>query len=424
MRKRIAMRNLIAISVVAILGLILTIFSFNIPLSYNTFNGFLNSIPKSYDLSEGVTATYKASQTEDFKGDFDATLNDLVKKFSDIFGETHNELVVSKTESGIKVKLTNLENLYTSLENLNGAGTVEFKSEEDASATAAITGNHIKNVEYASYNGQPGVLITFTEEGGKLFYNLTSQQANAQIHIYIGGELFVSPQVSEGISGGQTFISTNSVSDAQAYAFKMAVGAKNISLEMTEIATVKASLGEHAFTYLGIVLLLVLLITFVVMWLINKQLGLIANIVIAFFATLLTLLLAILPNVQISLSGLAGILFGYLLMVGVLSLIIKNIKREFATGKKIPVSVKYAFSNSLLTVADILTPIFLISVILAWVSVGAIKSFMMPVAISCLLIALLSLVLFKLLVKIYLSVNSVKYEKFGFNKGDILSENK
>lgn len=424
MRKRIAMRNLIAISVVAILGLILTIFSFNIPLSYQTFNGFFNAIPKSYDLNGGVTAFYKASQTTDFEGDFEAALNDSVKKFSEIFGETHNEIIVSKTESGIRVKLTNLDNLYSALESVDGAGIVEFKAEESDTAPAAITGKHIKDVEYASYNGQAGVLITFTEEGGTLFYNLTSQQANSQIHIYIGGKVFVSPQVSQGISGGQTFISTNSVAEAQAYAFKMSVGAKNIALELTDIATVKASLGEHAFTYLGIVLLIVLVVTFVVMWLVNKELGLIANVAIAFFVTLLTLLMALLPGVQLSLSGLAGMLFGYLLMMGALILVIKNIKREFKTGKKIPISIKYAFSNSMLTVVDILAPIFLSSVILAWISNGVIKSFMTPIALSCLLVAFLTLIIFKFLVKIYLSVNSVNHSKFGFNKGEIESESK
>ena len=56
MKKRRAIRNFILIGIVALLGLLLTIFSFDIPFTNYTFNGFAKGIQLGLDLKGGVMA--------------------------------------------------------------------------------------------------------------------------------------------------------------------------------------------------------------------------------------------------------------------------------------------------------------------------------------------------------------------------------
>ena len=64
-----------------IIGLCLTIFSFNIPFTNYTYNGFVNSIKLGIDLKGGVLAVYNVvpdpESTSSFESEVEATITRL-----------------------------------------------------------------------------------------------------------------------------------------------------------------------------------------------------------------------------------------------------------------------------------------------------------------------------------------------------------
>ncbi len=119
--------------------------------------------------------------------------------------------------------------------------TIEFKAEQDFADVvnqAVITGENITNV-YASQQKNTdnsieyGVIIEFDAEGTQALYELTSQNIDGQIYIYIDGELFSAPSVNYAISGGNVFISGGMDSYEDAVLFAQQIE-KAVSYSTTE----------------------------------------------------------------------------------------------------------------------------------------------------------------------------------------------
>ena len=58
-------------------------------------------------------------------------------------------------------------------------------------------------------DGGYGILVTFTETGAELFGEITSQNVNKQIALFVGGQLYSTPFVREPILGGTAHITGN-----------------------------------------------------------------------------------------------------------------------------------------------------------------------------------------------------------------------
>jgi preprotein translocase subunit SecD len=54
---------------------------------------------------------------------------------------------------------------------------------------------------------EPLVAITFTDEGGKLFEEITRDNVGQQLAIFLDGEIISAPRINEAISGGKATIS-------------------------------------------------------------------------------------------------------------------------------------------------------------------------------------------------------------------------
>ena len=79
MKKKITKRNFIALAVVAVIGLIFTVFSFNIPFTTNTFKGFARAINTGLDFGDGTRAVYTVEREDYSKFASDSYLQDTVK---------------------------------------------------------------------------------------------------------------------------------------------------------------------------------------------------------------------------------------------------------------------------------------------------------------------------------------------------------
>ena len=419
MRKSIAKRNLIALAIVALIGLFFTFASFNVPFTHYTDDGFIGGMPLGTDLGEGIIAFYETSQNDGYEGDYEESLKTAVTDFNTFLGDQFTEFSVTQTDTGLKILVPNDSNISSLLSVIDGAGSIEFKSEESDEAEAVITGANIEQAIYADNDGTPGVLIYFDDTGEDLFYTLTSDQAGNSIYIYIGGELFFSPTVSEGISGGVTFISgnMNSALEAQAYAYKITASILGVNLNLVDDpASVQASLGEYAYLYLAIVGAILFAGAFVWMILKYKQLGVVGAISLAMQFAIWMLVLNLMGTVYLNLPTILGIFAGFAISVLTIHLYFKRILEEFATGKKIPISLRIANKSTLFTVLDITAPLVIAGIVISWLTSGVAITFAIPFTIGVALSAFFTLLVLKGMVSMYKFTNATKYEKYGYKK--------
>ena len=429
MKKKKAIRNFVLMCIVAVLGLVLTIFSFDIPFTTYTFKGFANGIQLGLDLKGGMMAVYDCEQASDSEGTLEEQIDATIARLTNLITEDYPEAtIVKQGDNQIRIEVPDVDDPEEVLSLIGEPAQLEFKKEESDTAEAVLTGRDIKSAEYNydSENAEHGVSITFTTEGATKFHTLTSELSANQspLYIYLGGELFSSPTVKETIAGGTTFISGGMASqaEAEAYATKILSGTYSVQLSLSEKNIVTATLGENALLLSIIAGLVGLVLIFVFMYVIYKRLGLIANLALTFYTIILMILLSVLPFIQLTLPGIAGIILGLGMAVDGNIVIFERIKDETKSGKKIPASVKSGFKRASVAIIDSNITTIIASLVLAWLGTGAIRGFAYTLLVSIVVSMFTTLILSRIFINWSLNINSVSYKKYGLVKGDALNK--
>ena len=429
MKKRRAIRNYVLICLVAVLGIVLTVFSFDIPFTTYTFKGFAKGVQLGLDLEGGVMAVYNCEKSKESEGSLEDQIDATITRLTSLISEDYPEAtIVKQGDSQIRIEVPDVDDPDEVLSLIGEPAELEFKKEQSETAEAVLTGKDIKsavahqNPETAEW----GVSIKFTTAGGAKFHTLTSELAanQSQLHIYLGGELFSSPTVQEVIAGGETFISgsMNSKSEAEAYATKILSGTYSVTLSLSEKNIITATLGENALLYSIIAGLVGLVLIFAFMWLIYKNLGLIANLSLVFYTVILMFLLSVLPFIQLTLPGIAGIILGLGMAVDGNIVIFERIKDETKSGKKIPAAVKSGFKRASIAVLDSNITTIIASIVLAWLGTGTIRGFAYTLLISIVVSMFTTLVVTRGLINLSLNINSTNYKRYGLPKGTPLNK--
>jgi protein-export membrane protein SecD len=168
-----------------------------------------------------------------------------------------------------------------------GATTHDISPSDQVTATLPITsparvyatvltGQHLKSAEpYRDPNsGELGVSLEFTDEGAKIFADITTQHAdyNQQPYYYISivldKEVISSPHITSAIPDGRAQISGNfTLEEVQRLAIQLRYGALPVPLRVEAVRTIGPTLGQDSVQRsiragavgLGIVLLFMLI---------------------------------------------------------------------------------------------------------------------------------------------------------------------
>ena len=145
----------------------------------------------------------------------------------------------------IIVELPGVKDPEKAIAMLGRTALLEFK---DMSGKTVMTGNDLKDSKATvGQNGKPVVGLDFSDEGGKKFALLTSQNIGKQISILLDGEVLTSPVVNEAITGGKAQISgSRNVEEAERLAILLRSGSLPVKLEMLENRTVGPTLGQDS----------------------------------------------------------------------------------------------------------------------------------------------------------------------------------
>lgn len=258
----------------------------------------------------------------------------------------------------------------------------EAISEEPPFTDTGLTGRYLEgaSLEFAGgssgqLSNEPLVSVRFTQEGADLFEQITRNNVNKQLGIFLDGELLSAPNINEPISGGTAIISGGfTAEEARALAQNLSFGALPVPIELQSTQTVGASLGAEVIDKgvkagllgLGLVML------FMILW--YRLPGLIAGLALLSYVTIMLALFQLIP-VTLTAAGLAGFVLSLGMAVDANVLVFERMKEEFNNGVGSREAAKIGFSRAWSAIRDGNITSLLSAIILFWFGTSLVKGF-------------------------------------------------
>lgn len=245
----------------------------------------------------------------------------------------------------------------------------------------------------------PVTSITFDQEGGQLFADITGRLGavsipgvcggtGQQFAIFVDGVSVSDPCVHERIDGGSAQISFGATSyqaaqtEAAELAENLNSGATPAPVSLISERKISASLGEKAFemsinaALIGFALVTIWIIFF------YRFYGVLAIVALAFYAAVLIAILKSASFLVLTLSGIAGIILSIGMAVDANILIFERIKEELREGKKYSDAVEEGFDRAWSSIKDSNVSSLITCFILWALGTSIIKAFAITLAIG------------------------------------------
>ncbi len=417
-RKSIVIIILLAIAI-ALVGT-MCFASFAIPGTVKDYNSILSNIGQGIDLSGGY---YVVLTPENSKGETDAAvLEDAMEILrTRLDDKGYTEAVISIQDGDkIRVEIPQVDDDGTVLEVIGQTGRLTFK---DYTGKEWINGeDHIESAYVAqdTQNGGYLVILNFKERGSSRFAEATaavSAMEDKALYIYLGDTLVSQPTVQQQINSASAQIEGyETYEDALSIASVIDSGKLPIEYTVSESRSISSKLGASALSNSALMGAIGLLIIFVVMLIRYRGLGISACVSLCIYVLLYIILLAMIPNVQLTLPGIAGILLSIGMAVDANIVIFERIREEYAMDKTVDASINQGFRHAAITVLDSnITTIF--AAIVLWILCpGTIKGFAITLLIGIVLSLLTSIFVSKWLIKVFKPLANDEEKFFNLNR--------
>ncbi|MDD4319263.1 MAG: protein translocase subunit SecD [Candidatus Peribacteraceae bacterium] len=289
-------------------------------------------------------------------------LNAPVKTLPD--KASFDDLVLTGADAGARADtlLNRLRNgEVTTQQQAQPLRTLFFSLEPTGWKDTALDGKHFRSaaVTVDPVTNIPVVQISFDDEGGRLFQELTKANVGKRIAIFVGGQLVSAPEVQQEISGGIAVITgSQDFNEAKTLAQDLNTGAIPAPIHLVGQYTVEATLGAAALQtslQAALVGILVLMLYMVFMY---RALGVVSAVALSLYAILLSailklpLLLVTGNYIVLTLAGMAGIILSIGMAVDANVLVFERIKEELRKGKMVKTAVETSFRHAWPAIRD------------------------------------------------------------------------
>ncbi len=416
----------IILAIIVVLTAILAVLdfaSFKVPFTngLKDYNGIGNTIGLGIDLKGGYYAVLTPKVAEGYEDGnqddmFDSAV-DILRTRLDNKGYTEATITIQGVgaDREIRVEVPEVDNPEEVLKIIGSSGELTF---EDSSGTVYLTGSDIEDCQ-AGYDkdGNPIVYLEFTAEGVTKFSNATGKLVGQQLLINLGGETISQPSVNEQITSKTAEITNlESYESAESIAAVIKAGKLPLEFEVGEANRISATLGENALTASVLAGLIGLIIIFAILIARYRGMGIAASLALAIYTTVMIVLLAIVPWVELTLPGIAGIILSIGMAVDANVIIFERIREEFSAGKTVAFAVKAGFKRAFVTILDSNITTILASIVLWILCPGSIKGFAITLLIGVVLSMFTAIVVTRFIVNLLLSLSSNSSKFFNLKK--------
>ena len=342
------------------------------------------SIPLGLDLSGGVSITYQVVDENPSAEDMSDTIYKLQKRVDSYSTEAS---VYQVGDDRITVEIPGVQDANQILEDLGNPGSLEFQMPD---GSVFMTGDMVEDAQGATATDRYGnkqyiVSLKLTDEGAKIFGEVTSENIGKNLPIVYDGETISYPQVQSAITGGEAQITgMSSFEEADNLATQIRIGSLSLQLSELESSVVGAQLGSQAIASslkAGAIGLAIVMVFMIVMYAVP---GIAASLALAIYTTLVIATLYLF-DITLTLPGIAGIILGIGMAVDANVIVFARVREEIATGKSVQTSMKIGFQKAMSAILDGNITTLIASVVLMALGSGTVKGFAYTLMIGIIL---------------------------------------
>lgn len=412
-------KSIIVLSLVAVFIILMAVFAvvdFPIGNTVYDYHGYAKTIKLGLDMSGGVSAVFNV--IDDGHPDLDVRIDGTVASLQELLvSKGYTEATVTKgTNSNgmntIRVEVPDVDDPETVLSLIGRPATLEFKLEESDTAEAVIIGSEHLETAYVTTddNSAYAVGLKFNDEGTKVFSDMTSANVGKSTYIYINGELYTTVNINSAITNGSAIITSQagySFEEAKDFATRLQSGTFGVKLQQAEVRSISPTLGANAVRNALIAGVIGIALIFVFLAVIYRGMGLAADVALCIYIVLLLWFSALLPWVQLTLPGIAGLLLSIGMAVDGNVIIFERIREEYrGTSKPIKSAVKAGFKRSIAAIIDGNVTTLIGAIVLWAVGSAAIQGFAVTLFIGIILSMFTSLLITRLVLNAFLPLTA------------------
>ena len=428
MNKTRAIIKYCVICVIVAIAVALCFVEFTFPFTNVKYEGCYQAIKKKMgiDLNGGVLAVYTVSPSEnskDLDAEVDATINRIKNTLSK---QGYLESTVTRQGSNpdykIRIEVPGMSNTEDIMDAIGTPANIEFleptmdstKAQTYDATKVFLTGEDLSGVSVVDDRENPpyyAIQLTFTDSGKTKFREKVTNAGGYYLSIFSNKTFVSAPTISSdnaktlGSDGKVLVTGKYDKESAEAFALQIESGMYTVGLDISQMSYIPATLGEGAIKAGLIALAIGLLIIFVLMMVIYRDFGLIANLSLIIYTVIFVFFLAIIDSIQLTLPGIAGIILSIGMAVDAYILIFEQIKEEYRSGKRFAAATHAGFNKSIVTILDANVTTIIVSLILYLLSSGSIKGFAITLALGVGISMFVGLLITRALAKLYLYLN-------------------
>ena len=362
-------KSIICLSILVFVMLFVGVFSVmpSFKVGLYDYQSPLSQIKLGLDLKGGVYVTFEVDEEslEDVE-DVDAAITNTAKIMQDrLAAKGYTEAVVTAVNStsgakNIRVEIPDVSNPDEAFDILSKPASLEIRMKSETGDLVTESTNIVSAKAVPDQNNMEyyAVQLQLNREGQSDMAYATSSNNIAhgtdKVYFMLDGEVISSPVVQGAITGEYSTISGQMTREqAEALAIQISSGAYEISFkDQIERRVVSATLGEEAIQTVLIagVISLVLIVVFLVVF--YGMFGVAASLALLGYTIIMILALALLPFVQLTLPGIAGIILGIGMAVDANIIMFERIKDEYRNGKSFRSAYEDGFKRSLSAIID------------------------------------------------------------------------
>ncbi|MBQ6558575.1 MAG: protein translocase subunit SecD [Clostridia bacterium] len=370
-----------------------------------------HGIKQGIDLQGGLVLRYHA--VDNNKNDIRPS-NDEMEQVQGIFSARltqagYTEAQISFNDEGqISVEIPGVENTEEAEELLGKTAKLTFRN---ADGEVVLDGtNAVKSAKYeysATENGMGAthhVQIEFNPDARQAFAEATAAAAAAgngknYISIYMDDDLISSPRVSQKIDSNTCVITGDFTQEsATTLANQIQSGSLPVDLKQETSQKIGAQLGENALSTSLIAAGIGILLIMIFMVIMYRIPGLIADISLLLYVGIIQLIIGLF-HINLSLSGIAGIILSIGMAVDADCIIFERMKEELALGKTIRASVFAGFDKAFSAILDSNVTTIITCVVLYLSGIGTVTGFALTLGIGVILSMITAIIITKFLMK-------------------------
>lgn len=360
------------------------------------------------DLLGGTHLVYQADLSNiggQSRDDAMAGVRDVIERRVNLFGVTE-PIVQIEGRDRLVVELAGITDINEAIKLIGQTPFLEFKEErvgdesrkiieaqqrgerlnEDPFISTGLTGRHLKGSQltFDPNTRQPQVSLELTDEGAKLFAEITKRNLNKIVAIYIDGVPINTPIVQNEITTGQAVISGRfTLKEAKDLANRLNAGALPVPITLVSQQTIGATLGKASLGQSMKAGLYGLLAVAIFMLVFYRLSGLMAVIALLIYTVIVLTLYKLIP-VTLTLAGIAGFILSLGIAVDANVLIFARIREELKAGRPLSQALHEGFRRAWFSIRDSHVTTLLGALVLYIFSTSIVKGFALTLGLGVL----------------------------------------